>query len=128
MNMSVLYEPDGEYGRLLPVWVMLDNISLDWNGALYIQLEAPFERYTFDDLDTEVMALAVPDHAYIRHREDPFQVGVHLPTLQSFITKSTLGTGQSIECSDIERLMLRISDIEDTLQCEVRSCLQWGSY
>lgn len=115
MIMSVVYDHEDITGLLSPVWVVLES-SFDWSKTLYFELESPFERLTFDEIDNEVLAFSVPDLVYIRHPGYPYKVGLHLPSLQAYINKLE----QGIDFSDIHRLMLRISDIENILQVNIQ--------
>jgi len=47
-----------------------------------------------------------------------------LPSLQSFIERFAIVSDYPFRHSDIRRLMLRISDLEDVLQYELRTRLQ----
>ncbi|MFD0589549.1 hypothetical protein ACFQZE_16290 [Paenibacillus sp. GCM10027627] len=126
MRQAVFYEMDGETGIQLPVWLMLDDIGGEqWNSALYILFEAPFERFLFHELDQDVMALSVPDHVYVKDRDNPFAIGIHMPALKSYANRMMAASDDYYSEADLSRLMLRISDIEDILQLDVRAQLSW---
>ncbi|REK74379.1 hypothetical protein [Paenibacillus paeoniae] len=126
MRQAVFYEQDGDTGQLVPVWFMLDGTeSLDWSHTLYLSLDAPFEQYLFDECDMDSMALSVPDHVYVRKVDDSTTFGIHLPRLQAYVEQIAAVAEQPFSLHDLSRLMLRISDIEDTLQFEIRQQLQW---
>lgn len=125
MKISVLYDLDIDNARLYPLWMMINYFSFDWTKTIYISIETPFERFTFDEIDSDVLALSVPDNVYIRHPLDPSLFGLHLPSLKKYINKTLVGSGPPIDVNDIQRLMLRISDIEDIMETEIRSFVQW---
>ncbi|RJX40028.1 hypothetical protein D3P09_11680 [Paenibacillus pinisoli] len=126
MRQAVFYEQDADTGQPIPIWLMIENTeALDWDSTLYIRLDAPFEQYLFNDSDMESMALSVPDHVYVRNMEDPSVFGIHLPALRAYVRRIAAMADQPFSLQDLSRLMLRISDIEDTLQFEVRSRVQW---
>lgn len=125
MMVSVVYDYTGENNFLSPTWMMLDGFNTDWSKTIYINVEAPFERFTFDEINTDTMALSVPDLAYVRHHEDQNRFGIYLPSLKKYIKKTLKDLPQKIEFNEINRLMLRINDIEDAMQCEIKSKLRW---
>ncbi|MFF2889820.1 hypothetical protein [Paenibacillus sp. NPDC057967] len=126
MRIAVFYEQDGDTGQPLPIWLMIEETeSLDWNNTLYIRLDAPFEQYLFEDYDMENMALSVPDHVYVRNIDDPSVFGIHLPALSAYAKRIAAMAEHPFSLHDLSRLMLRISDIEETLQFEVRRQVQW---
>ncbi|MDQ6420203.1 hypothetical protein RB620_12225 [Paenibacillus sp. LHD-117] len=120
----VYYETDGDTGLELPVWLIAEGISgADWNDVLDLRLEAPFEARSVDELDPDAMMLAVPDHAYVRRRDASGTIGIHLSSLRDYVSKIATVSDHSFSHRDVDRLLLRISDIEDALQYEVRSVL-----
>lgn len=125
MHISVIYDFSGENNQLIPVWMMLDFHKADWTRTLYINIEAPFERLTFDEVDQDVLTLSVPDNVYVRPSSDFSRFGINLPALTSYISKSMADMPEQIDTKDIHRLMLRICDIEEIMHCEVRSVLRW---
>ncbi|RJE84283.1 hypothetical protein D3P07_23225 [Paenibacillus sp. 1011MAR3C5] len=126
MRQAVFYEQDGDTGQPLPMWLMIEKTEcLDWNSTLYVQLDAPFEQFLFDDCDIDSMALSVPDHVYVRNLDDPSVFGIHLPALRAYVQRIAALAEHPFSLHDLSRLMLRISDIEDTLQVEVRDRVQW---
>lgn len=124
MKISVVYDLDIDSARLFPEWMMINYFTFDWANTIYISIETPFERFTFDEIESDVLALSVPDHVYVRHPNDPTIFGLHLPSLKSYINKTMDGFSQ-INVKEIQRLMLRFSDIEDILEVEIRSIVQW---
>lgn len=124
-SMNVYYEEDGESGQWIPVWILLhDAKAFDWSKTLYIRLDGPFEAYGLDEWDEDLLALSVPDHVYVRHPRDPALVGIHLPTLRTYVYRQTAMADVPVSYLDMDRLLLRISDVEDVLQYNVRSLLR----
>lgn len=123
MRQIAFFEPDGETGKMLPVWLVLDRMNFNWSKTLYVNLESPFEMLTLEHFDTDVAALSVPDHAFVRNPYDSSAVGIHFPVLAEFVRQQAHADPEELE---IDRLVLRISDIEDTLQYSVREYIQWS--
>ncbi|MGO4110935.1 hypothetical protein [Paenibacillus sp. YAF4_2] len=119
MKISVLYDLDTENNLLFPLWMMINHFSFDWSKTIYIDLETPFERFTFEEIESEVLALTVPDNVYVRHPDKKNQFGIYLPSLEKYITKTMKGSSHHLELCNIQRLMLSISDIETTLETEI---------
>ncbi|MGO4540341.1 hypothetical protein [Paenibacillus sp. 2TAB19] len=109
LKVKVVYEESGEDDYLMPVWMIIDCHSFDWNKTLYINIRAPFERTMIDDLDDRIAAI-VPDSSYIRHHDT---LGISLPHVSQ-------ADPALFNFSEIHRLMLRISDIEDVMQYDLR--------
>lgn len=123
-SMNVYYEEDGETGQQIPVWILLHDASaFDWSKTLYIRLDGPFEAHGIHDWEEELLALSVPDHVYVRHPRNPALVGLHLPTLRAYVDRQTAMADFPVSYLDIDRLLLRISDVEDVLQYSVRALL-----
>lgn len=125
MKISILYDLDIENARLFPLWMMINYFTFDWSKTLYIDIETPFERFAFDEIESDLLSLSIPDHVYVRHPDERNQFGLHLPSLKDYIINTLKDSGQQLEVNVIQRLMLRISDIEDTLEAEIRSFVQW---
>lgn len=120
MMQHVYYLPDGESGRLVPVWLMLTCFEESRSDTLVLRLEAPFVRMTEEQLGEDgELALTVPDSAYVRLPEDPSAVGIRLPALRTYAASIAAAADTPFEWSDIKRLILRVSDIEEALQYEV---------
>ncbi|MCU6712797.1 hypothetical protein M6D81_29255 [Paenibacillus sp. J5C_2022] len=121
---TVLYEPDGEEGRMLPVWLILEGklVEHDWQGTLTVPIDAPFQKADIDEWDYELPALAVPDYVYILQANDSARlVGIHMPALRTYVESIAITAGHPFKPEDIGRLMLRISDLEEMLQLTPRS-------
>ncbi len=127
MTITVCYDRNQE-DQLLPVWLIYDIQQLDWTSTLYIPIEAPFKPFTFDTIDPELTTLIVPDHVYVQHPDKSNHIGLHLPTLHSYLQKTLQGSVTAIDELIIHRLLLRISDIEDTLQYELHRRLSEQSH
>lgn len=122
----VYYETDDmSSGLPVPLWMIIEEFEAgDWNSTYKVRLDAPFEAYEMDEMDPDVMAVSVPDHVYVRDVNDPLAFGIHLPSLRSYIGRFTIVSDYRFSRSDIRRLMLRIADLEDVLQYELRTRLQ----
>jgi hypothetical protein len=122
MKMSVYYDCDFETGQLLPVWLLLENYTFDLEKPLFIPIEAPFERFTVDQFDPDTLALSVPDHVYVRNQLAPNEIGLNMSALRLHAEKFM---GLHYDAYEIRKLLLRISDIEDCLQYDMRKIITW---
>lgn len=113
LSIKVIYEESGVDYLLLPVWMIIDHSIFDWDKTFYIDITTPFERLTFDDRP----ALTVPDFTYVRN-EVVNHFGINLSSVKASAIRST--DSKYIDFSCVERLVLRISDIEDVLQYNVK--------
>ncbi|GBG09459.1 hypothetical protein PAT3040_04105 [Paenibacillus agaridevorans] len=120
MKMSVYYDRDFETGQLLPVWLLLENYTFDWDKPLFIPIESPFERFTVDQFDPDTLALSVPDNVYKRNNYAPKEIGLNMPALRLHAEKFI---GLHYDASEIRKLLLRIGDIEDCLQYNLREII-----
>jgi hypothetical protein len=124
VGMNVYYEEDGETGQHIPVWILLRKAqAFDWSKTLYIRLDGPFEAHGLEEWEEDLLALSVPDHAYVRHPRNPALLGLHLPTLRAYVERQPSLAADPVSVPDIDRLLLRISDAEDVLQYNVRALL-----
>jgi hypothetical protein len=89
--------------------------ELDWTDPLfYVPLEAPFQRQQIEDLEEAGLSLSV-------HLEDltvnplfPQCFGIHIHSLvERYATIYS-------SLQDVERLVVRMCDIEEALQTDVR--------
>ena len=122
ISTTVIYQPHEENGRLVPQWMLLQG-EWDWTSSLVLRITAPYQCITMDEIDSDVMSYLVPDDAYILRQEEPLAFGVHLPRVALSINKRSEGR---VRPEEVKRLILRIDDIEATMQCCVRTSLQWG--
>ncbi|MHA6482026.1 hypothetical protein ACX1C1_08985 [Paenibacillus sp. strain BS8-2] len=124
LTMNVYYEEDGDSGLHIPIWILLHPAAgLDWSTTLYIRLDGPFQAQGLDEWDAELLAISVPSHVYVRHPQNPALLGIHLPSLRIYIDRQTSIAFDPVSHLDIDRLLLRISDVEDVLQYNVRAVL-----
>ncbi|MCR2804206.1 hypothetical protein [Paenibacillus soyae] len=125
-KISVYYSQNDETGELFPDWLLLTGIQgADWSKTLFLQLDAPFERYLADELEEDAMTLAVPDSVYVRDRTGKTLLGLHLPSLKTYVERIASVSGTPFSYLELTRLLLRFSDIEDTLQAAVRHRYPW---
>ncbi|MHA6484520.1 hypothetical protein ACX1C1_21720 [Paenibacillus sp. strain BS8-2] len=119
MKMSVYYDLDPEIGQLFPVWLLLEHHSFDWNKPLFISIAAPFERFSVDQFDQDILALSVPEHVYVRNE---LEVGLNMPALRIHAEKYL---GLHYDVYEIRTLLLRIGDIEECLQYDLQNTITW---
>ncbi|MEF2247711.1 hypothetical protein [Paenibacillus sp. IITD108] len=124
MRQIAFFEHESESGSLIPSWIVLDRIRLDWSNTLYINLHTPFELLTLESFDVDISSISIPDFAYVRNPYEPASFGIHMPTLANFIESQTYANPNDLE---IERLVMRISDIEDCLQYTIQNYLEWNN-
>ncbi|WP_090644108.1 hypothetical protein [Paenibacillus sp. UNC496MF] len=131
-KIGVIYTESGYYGELTPVWMIFDWSDLTndiWQKTLYIPLSGPFEQLELDDTYDELTAITVPLSAFTRRTDKEHYIGVHMPTVAAFAKEHSLHqAGRSIDIELINRLVMRISDIEDALLLDVRFHIQNGGF
>ncbi|WP_054028607.1 hypothetical protein [Bacillus sp. FJAT-28004] len=125
LNVKVVYEESGEDRRMTPIWMIVDSSFYDWEKILFIDIQAPFERLTFDEMYSEREAVTVPDIAYTRHIDNEHLLGISLSIVREAVMNSIQPKPTSLDLSSIQRIVLRICDIEDTLQYSLRGFLTY---
>ncbi|GKU78551.1 hypothetical protein [Paenibacillus sp. L3-i20] len=120
LKISGIYEESGESKLLTPVWMIVECHSLNWDKTLTIDIKAPFHRITYDELEGVFPSITVPDFAYTRHESNDFQFGIILPLVKKAALSAENICQAEIDLSSVYRLVLRIGDIEDILQYNVR--------
>lgn len=120
----MIYEESGEDSLMTPVWMVIDNCRFDWSELLHIDIQAPFERLTYDDIDSDHVAVTVPEAAYTRLPDQQHVVGIRLENVRKgafeLLKKYQVDHDyDGFDLSPINRLVLRINDIEDVLQYDV---------
>ncbi|MBH5316718.1 hypothetical protein I6N90_02700 [Paenibacillus sp. GSMTC-2017] len=124
LKIKVIYEESGEDGLLNPVWMIVDCHSLDWNKTLTIDITAPFQRITYDEFEGEHPSITVPDFAYTRYESKEHHIGIMLPLVKKAAFRAANVLPSELDLSSVERLVLRISDIEDVLQYSIRTIIR----
>jgi len=119
MVVKVIYEETGFDGLLMPVWMIVEDCTFDWDRTLFIDIAAPFQRFISEEYDEYQPAITVPDYAYTRHAVDNRLVGIALPIVKKAAYSSNTLSSE-FDLTQIQRLILRIEDIEDTLQYNIR--------
>ncbi|SEM80522.1 hypothetical protein SAMN05518847_101848 [Paenibacillus sp. OV219] len=125
---SVIFTESGYFGELCPTWLLYKIGKLSeatWTKRLYIPLDAPFERTEIDEYDSTT-SVTVPLSAYTIREDKPNRVGVHLPTVFAFAEERCRQVGNQLDCTLIHRLVMRLSDIEEILQIDIRFHIQNG--
>lgn len=120
LNVKVIYEDSGEDSLLIPIWMVIDSPFYDWGTTLFINVKAPFERISMDEIDFDCAAVTIPSTAYSRHIDNEFLLGISLPIAWDSALKTFEEKPSFDDPSNIQRLVLRISDIEETLQYSLR--------
>jgi hypothetical protein len=103
--------------------MIIDKHHYDWGKILYIDIQAPFEHLTFDEIDSEREAVTVPEHAYTRHADNDLLLGISLSIVRESARNAIHPKPDSLDLSNVQRIVLRIGDIEDTLQYSLREVL-----
>jgi hypothetical protein len=118
MKLTCYCEWDGYEGIQRPVLLLLYSTGFDWTKTLKVELEAPFESCDEDSYN-EAMSLTVPDHVYVRQANGQRgEIGISMPLLAQYAQRVLAQSANPPGLSDITRLVLRISDIEDMLVLE----------
>ncbi|AZN43391.1 hypothetical protein [Paenibacillus albus] len=127
---SVIYRESGYFGELAPEWLVYNLGMLSeesWEKRLYIPINAPFERQEIDEFD-DTASITVPISAYTVREDKPARVGIHLPTVAAFAKERCRSIGATFDSSLIRRLVMRLADIEEVLQIDVRFHIQNGGF
>ncbi|WP_308637685.1 hypothetical protein [Paenibacillus silvisoli] len=127
-KISVVYEIDGNRNQLYPVWMLLNTscfTSSSWEKTLYISVDAPFIRHTFDEIDNHTLALSVPTEAYVLNPSKPDKFGLSLPALRRYAEQICEKQGVRLKTSFIDRLILQIVDIEEIMQMNLQTKYHW---
>ncbi|MFD2116398.1 hypothetical protein ACFSTH_08065 [Paenibacillus yanchengensis] len=111
-NINVLYEYTGEAYCKNPVWVLVESADFCWNSMLHIDIIAPFAYISYGEL-FDFPAINIPAHALVRTQVTN-QIGINLPYIKEELHKTQSNFAHHV--LDITRLILRIADIEDTLE------------
>jgi len=119
MNVKVVYEETGEERQLAPVWMIIDSPYFEWEKTLFIDIQIPFERLTFDDIESDLAAVSVPEAAYTRHIESDHLFGINLPIVWQSAFDALERKPKVFDLRDIRRIVLRICDIEDTMRYDI---------
>lgn len=122
MSLSVLYKIDGEFGQQVPIWITIttSKIKNAWKKTIFFELKGNCEYIPLDEIENEdVLAVTVPYHVYTRHPDRPNEIGLHMPSLESYI--SSLNVHNQFSFSSISCLMMRVSDLQTIFPSEVRN-------
>lgn len=123
LKVKVIYEETGEDNFITPIWMIIDSLYYDWGMTLFVNIKAPFERITMDDIDPDCATLTIPSTAYSRHIDNDHLIGISLPIAWDSALKAFDKKPSFDDPSSIQRLLLRISDIEETLQYSLRKIM-----
>lgn len=119
LSIKVIYEDSGENSLMIPIWMIIDSPYYDWGMTLFINIKTPFERITIDEIDSDCATVTIPSTAYSRHIDNDLLLGISLPIAWDSALKSFKEKPSFHDPSSIQRLLLRISDIEETLQYSI---------
>lgn len=120
-KLSVYYDRDLE-GILTPVWMILevnDNDRIWERSILWMSLEAPFKRHRAEDFNNEEMVASVLLSELTVNLEAPNKFGINIVALN----KRILSLGA--DPSEINKLVIRICDIAEVLEVDVRRYYDW---
>ncbi len=119
MTLGVYYEErDGE---LLPMWLLLP-VRLEEVYVTY-HIVAPFER--IEDFHDSLSAVTVTMNALSKGVFDPYDITVHIPTVQKEIH---LAGYDPERIDETDYFILQMADIEELLQLDVRRLYQGGDH
>lgn len=125
LSVKVIYEESGEDRQMNPIWMIIDSHQYDWQKILFIDIHAPFERLTFDEIVSERTAITVPDFAYTRNIDNDRLIGISLPIVRESALNAIYQKPTYLDLSNVQRIVMRICDIEDTLQYSLHKYLTY---
>lgn len=94
--------------------------ELDFSrNSLYVPLGAPFQQLVMEDIGDLDAGISVFMEDLIVHPERPHTIGIS-------ITRLSQRHAEHLEqLADIQQLWLRMNDIEEVLQMDIRSLYRW---
>jgi len=115
-KLSVFYDFHEEGLRPQTLFVRFADGELDWSKSmLYIPVQAPFQRLESEDIEELEMGVGVELDDLTVNRRFPQRFGINLQAL------AARHADREIPLERIRQLVVRICDIEETLQTEPNS-------
>ena len=124
--MKVYYEQFD--AGLAPVWMLLPINTIEWElERFYVSLNMPFEQFTTDDFDANQLYVSVQIEDLIRNWKERESIGISLSSIRKRIEAQKLinEIDKMYVFSDIEYMVVRMSDIEEVLQMNIHNHYRW---
>ncbi|UVI28193.1 ImmA/IrrE family metallo-endopeptidase [Paenibacillus spongiae] len=123
--LSILYKYDGFYRRDMPQYIILDTGSVNWEKTLFIEIKAPFEDSVYDELSSDQIVIVVPKQVYVVMDDDKTGcIGINMPLLKEYMENTIDFVKLGHTHTDIERLSIKIKDLEEMLFSDIGSTIQ----
>ncbi|NOV00183.1 hypothetical protein [Paenibacillus planticolens] len=113
------YHEEGIVPVLLSLRFSLGELDFS-QDSLYVPLEAPFQQLAMEDICDLDAGITVLMEDLIVHPERPHAVGISLSRLRQ------RHAAYLEQLTDIQQLWLRMHDIEEVLQMDMRSLYRWS--
>ncbi|MCD1259480.1 hypothetical protein B5M42_011605 [Paenibacillus athensensis] len=115
-KLSVFYDFFEEGLRPQTLFVRFADGELDWSKSmLYIPVQAPFQKMESEDMEELDIGLGVELDDLTINRRYPQRFGINLKAL------AARHASREIPLERIRQLIVRICDIEETMQTEPNS-------
>jgi hypothetical protein len=120
-KLTVFYDYHEE--GIVPILISLRfrPNELDFSkNSLYVPLGAPFQQLNMEDINEFDVGITVLMEDLIVNPERPHAIGISLSSLKLRHAAQLEGL------FDIQQLLLRMNDIEEVLQMDVRTLYPWN--
>jgi len=112
-RMKVYYEFSHDAMQPITLVVSFKRGELNWNKeAIHLPLIAPFQSHMLNEMNLS-MAITVLLEDLTIHPTKTNYIGVHLPRIQARYEKL-------IDIQLIEHFIIRLADVEEVMQADVR--------
>jgi len=101
-------------GKLAPIWYVFKfkRGVVDWDKSrINFRINAPFEQMNTEDFDQSTQGVSILDSDLTVNSHKPGHFSVDLQAVRKRVE-----TAYGIDSSDVEQLVIQVSDIEEILQ------------
>lgn len=116
-------------GLKIPKWLIVKPVNgcFDWScETIYIALDQTFNIITQEEINDDVLGLSILSTELVTNSEFPNHIGVYIPWVKERIHKIR---GEEFSprfvLSDIEHLVIQMTDIEISTMMNFRSLIEW---
>lgn len=113
-KISVYY--DYYEGEFLPKWkvINLKDNNIDWSkNFVYIPVEAPFQKKSIEDFQSDEMSVTVEMKDLTLNVYQPNAYGINLPNIAARLKE------HNIDPDEVKNFILLVGDIEEVMQVNI---------